>query len=205
MRNAKSENHSLRLGAANTGFVLNPVPTSPGSTLTHARAAFRHPLIMSSCVTPGGVRRIRESIDGPLSDVSVQVRPHRRRSGLQIRRTRECAREFRKAARASPETRGRETRDGFRARAPPRTDTSHVSRPIRRSSTSSPMPSSATGAHPKPETRAPIATAASRFLNPRPVRTRETTVCGSGVSRGVRRCQHSTRHAGVSRAPRRRR
>ena len=126
------------------------VPTSAGATLTHARAAFRRPPIMSSCVTPGGVRRIRESIDGPLSDVSVQVRPHRRRSGLQIRRTRECAREFRKAARASPETRGRETRDGFRARAPPRTDTSHVSRPIRRSSTSSPTPSSATGAHPRP-------------------------------------------------------
>jgi len=28
---------------------------------------------MSSCVTPGGVRRIRESIDGSLTDVSVQV------------------------------------------------------------------------------------------------------------------------------------
>ena len=29
---------------------------------------------MTECVTPGGVRRIRESTDGPLSDVSVQVR-----------------------------------------------------------------------------------------------------------------------------------
>ena len=104
MRNAKSENHSLRLGAANTGFVLNPVPTSPGSTLTHARAAFRHPLIMSSCVTPGGVRRIRESIDGPLSDVSVQVRPHRRWRGF-TRQAREDAREFRKAARSPPRRR----------------------------------------------------------------------------------------------------
>jgi hypothetical protein len=29
---------------------------------------------MADCVTPGGVRRIRESIDMSLNDVSVQVR-----------------------------------------------------------------------------------------------------------------------------------
>jgi hypothetical protein len=69
---------------------------------------------MSSCVTPGGVRRIRESIDGSLSDVSVQVRPRRRPARIAGHGRR--ASEFRKAARdASPETRHLETRDGFRA------------------------------------------------------------------------------------------
>jgi hypothetical protein len=92
------------------------VPTSAGATLTHARAAFRHPPIMSSCVTPGGVRRIRESIDGSLSDVSVQVRPHRRPARIHKTANSIEAREFRKAPRARlPETRDRETRDGFRA------------------------------------------------------------------------------------------
>jgi hypothetical protein len=59
---------------------LNPeeVPTRrAGHFDPHLAAAFRNPHTMSSCVTPGGVRRIRESIDGSMSDVSVQVRPAR--------------------------------------------------------------------------------------------------------------------------------
>ena len=52
---------------------------------------------MTECVTPGGVRRIRESTDGPLSDVSVQVGmpvpvtrrlPGKRRCSKSIERTR---------------------------------------------------------------------------------------------------------------------
>ena len=53
---------------------------------------------MTECVTPGGVRRIRESTEGPLSDVSVQVRrgpfpvaerlPGKRRCSKSIERTR---------------------------------------------------------------------------------------------------------------------
>ena len=40
---------------------------------------------MADCVTPGGVRRIRDSIGTPLSDVSVQVRTALLTTGRQLR------------------------------------------------------------------------------------------------------------------------
>ena len=76
---------------------------------------------MSSCVTPGGVRRIRESIDGSLSDVSVQVRPHRRPARIHKAENSTEAREFRKAPARSPpgDARPRDARRLSRVRNTP--------------------------------------------------------------------------------------
>ena len=63
---------SFEKGASARPQRTSPAPATPDDRKQHT---------MASCVTPGGVRRIRESIDGTLSDVSVQVRasPDRRR------------------------------------------------------------------------------------------------------------------------------
>ena len=68
---------------------------------------------MTECVTPGGVLRIRESTDGPLSDVSVQVRRGPFPVAERLPGKRRCSKSFR----ANPKSRRRVPRTARRAPA----------------------------------------------------------------------------------------